>query len=332
MEHKIWQQYYPFYLDYYEEIQLTTSIVDLEWIKNYKPNEPNSEWRQFGILLHTTDKNISKLELMEVLFPSENNNYSPEELLQCNTQRNHKLKVLESQRQFQETISLIKVFSTKEQSVGAVFTDNGNLHLFNIGNGRITENQKIVGNYSFNLGVFSKEYPHQLILFDENQEGTGVLDFEKSEIINSPFQIVSETPMKVEISHFNQSLLGILSKTGTIEIIDMKDNKTLHKNYFFKAHNNIVVDFSFCDKNEYIFASADENEIAFWDLRNLSQRCFTIHSKDLLAMQFFQGPYLQILASSGNKIQLIDLKSQSTVSQNSPFEYNGHVFENIQFW
>lgn len=46
------------------------------------------------------------------------------------------------------------------------------------------------------------------------------------------------------------------------------------------------MDFSFCDKNEHIFASADENEIALWDLRNLSERCITIKCKDLLAMEF----------------------------------------------
>lgn len=78
-----------------------------------------------------------------------------------------------------------------------------------------------------------------------------------------------------------------MSKTGTVELIDVNEGSKQFKNVqFFKAHKNCAVDFSFCDKNEHIFASADENEIALWDLRNLSERCITIKCKDLLAMEF----------------------------------------------
>ena len=108
----------------------------------------------------------------------------------------------ETSRSFGENISLLKILSTSEANVGSVFTEDGNLHLISIGNGKIFESQKIVGGYNFNLGVFSRENPTHLFLIDENQNTTGLLDFNHPEIIQQPFQIISDTPMKAEFSPF----------------------------------------------------------------------------------------------------------------------------------
>ena len=79
--------------------------------------------------------------------------------------------------------------------------------------------------------------------------------------------------------------------------------------FFFKAHDGKAVDFSFCDKNPYLCASGADDEICLWDIRNMSKWCFTIKCEDLLAMEFFKGPYLQMMISCGNKIEILDIGS-----------------------
>ena len=49
------------------------------------------------------------------------------------------------------------------------------------------------------------------------------------------------------------------------------------RDFYLKAHEGNMVDFSFCDKNEFLYVTGSDSEIALWDIRNMSKRCFTIH-------------------------------------------------------
>lgn len=90
---KLWQQYLPLYLDYFEQLQMGIQPIDFLWLKSKKNFSPH--WDNFQILLHGKDNNKSFLDYITVLYPIDSEEYSPEELIQQNRNiksiRKHKI-------------------------------------------------------------------------------------------------------------------------------------------------------------------------------------------------------------------------------------------------
>ena len=79
---KLWHQYLPFYLDYYEQLQMGIQPIDFIWLK--KKKNYNEHWDIFQILLHGKDNSKSFLDYINIFYPRNNEEYSPNELIQQN--------------------------------------------------------------------------------------------------------------------------------------------------------------------------------------------------------------------------------------------------------
>jgi hypothetical protein len=77
---KLWYQYAPFYLDYYEQLQMGIQLIDFKWLRN--KTICNDSWDMYQILIHGKDLNKSFFDYINVLYPKEEVEYKPSSLFQ----------------------------------------------------------------------------------------------------------------------------------------------------------------------------------------------------------------------------------------------------------
>lgn len=86
------------------------------------------------------------------------------------------------------------------------------------------------------------------------------------------------------------------------------DTQSFQSNSSFRAHENGDKFIDFCPTNGHLLATADSNEVAIWDIRNVTKRLYTIKSPGINSMQFMDGEGINFMVTSGNEIKVLDLR------------------------
>ena len=76
----------------------------------------------------------------------------------------------------------------------------------------------------------------------------------------------------------------------------------------FRAHEHAEKFIDFCPNNDFLLATANANEIALWDIRNVTKRLFTVKSPGIASMQFLDRYGINFLTTAGNDVKILDLR------------------------
>lgn len=76
----------------------------------------------------------------------------------------------------------------------------------------------------------------------------------------------------------------------------------------FRAHEHAEKFIDFCPNNDFLLATANESEIALWDIRSVTKRLFTVRSQNTTSMQFLDRYGINFLTTSGNDVKILDLR------------------------
>ena len=76
---KIWREYAPFYLDYWDTLQFGFNVSMYDWIKVKQTY--NNKWDKYRVLCLTSNTNVNSYEIVTVKIPNARSSYTPEELI-----------------------------------------------------------------------------------------------------------------------------------------------------------------------------------------------------------------------------------------------------------
>lgn len=76
---KLWREVGPFYLDYYEGLQLPYHLHDLQWLQTSDQN--TNGFRVFNVMFSAQTDQNSFLSVVKVLYPEESTEVQPDEIL-----------------------------------------------------------------------------------------------------------------------------------------------------------------------------------------------------------------------------------------------------------
>ncbi len=76
---KLWKEVGPFYLDYYEGLQLPYHLHDLQWLQTSEQN--SNGFRVFNLMFSAQTDQNSFLSVVKVLYPEETAEVQPDEIL-----------------------------------------------------------------------------------------------------------------------------------------------------------------------------------------------------------------------------------------------------------
>lgn len=79
---KLWREVGPFYLDYFESAQLPYFLSDIQWLHSSEP--PAHGHHSLNILFAAQSEQNSFLSVIKVLYPEEETEVSPADLLNFN--------------------------------------------------------------------------------------------------------------------------------------------------------------------------------------------------------------------------------------------------------
>ena len=76
---KVWREYAPFYLDYWDSLQCGFSVSLFGWVR--QKQSYNERWDKYRLLCVNTNNTVSSFELIDVMYPNAKSHYAPEELI-----------------------------------------------------------------------------------------------------------------------------------------------------------------------------------------------------------------------------------------------------------
>lgn len=76
---KIWKEYAPFYLDYYDTLQCGFSVSFVEWVG--RAQVYNEKWDRYRLLCVSNNNGINNFDIINVKYPNSKSDYTPEELI-----------------------------------------------------------------------------------------------------------------------------------------------------------------------------------------------------------------------------------------------------------
>lgn len=76
---KVWKEYAPFYLDYWDTLQCGFNVSLFEWVN--KRLVHGDKWDKYRLLSVSTNNGSSTFELIDVMYPNAKATYAPEELI-----------------------------------------------------------------------------------------------------------------------------------------------------------------------------------------------------------------------------------------------------------
>jgi hypothetical protein len=83
---KLWREVGPFYLDYYESVQLPYHLQDIQWLQS--ADQETNGYRIFNLLFSAQADQNSFLSVVKVLYPKEDTEINPEEIINFNRNLN----------------------------------------------------------------------------------------------------------------------------------------------------------------------------------------------------------------------------------------------------
>lgn len=87
------------------------------------------------------------------------------------------------------------------------------------------------------------------------------------------------------------------------------------------------MDLSFSPNNEFLLNTCDNEEIAFWDIRNLNWKLFSYNCPDISSMSYYISEEPWLLVSTERRVGILDLSMN--YDNDKQFYYYGHIFSNI---
>ena len=76
---KVWKEYAPFYLDYWDTLSCGFEVMKYEWLSTKQRQSDN--WDNYRLLCVSNSNNINTLEIVDVKYPNSTSAYLPEELI-----------------------------------------------------------------------------------------------------------------------------------------------------------------------------------------------------------------------------------------------------------
>ena len=87
---KIWREYAPFYLDYWDTLQCGFSISFFDWIGSKQLHD--NRWDTYRLLCVNSNNTDSSFEIINVKYPNTRSSYEPKELINTDGNMNSILK------------------------------------------------------------------------------------------------------------------------------------------------------------------------------------------------------------------------------------------------